>query len=58
MTNRGRRPADPQVVRFVETARALGCDEDKDKFEAALGKIARHKPLRNSEKTPKDGGRK
>ena len=33
-----------QMQRFIETARALGCDEDKEKFEAALGKIAAHKP--------------
>jgi hypothetical protein len=32
-----------QYSRFLETARALGCDEDKDKFEAQLGKIAAHK---------------
>ncbi|HUB64261.1 MAG TPA: hypothetical protein VL996_07390 [Methylocella sp.] len=37
-----------QAQRFIETARALGCDEDKERFEAALGKIAQHKP------TPKD----
>ncbi len=29
-----------QFDRFVETARAHGCDEDKEKFEAQLGKIA------------------
>jgi len=33
-----------QFDRFFETARALGCDEDKEKFEAQLGKIADHKP--------------
>ena len=33
-----------QHQRFIETARALGCDEDKERFEAALGKIATHKP--------------
>ncbi|TAL77317.1 MAG: hypothetical protein EPN75_13240 [Beijerinckiaceae bacterium] len=33
-----------QIERFRETARALECDEDKDRFEAKLGKIARHKP--------------
>ena len=32
-----------QFDRFVETARALGCDEEKERFEEALGKIARHK---------------
>jgi hypothetical protein len=50
MRNRGRRPTDPQVARFVETARALGCDEDKAKFEAALGKIAAHKPTKRTQK--------
>jgi hypothetical protein len=29
-----------QFGRFLETARALGCDEDKEQFEAKLGKIA------------------
>jgi hypothetical protein len=38
------RPASSQFQHFLETARALGCDEDKDKFEAALGKIAEQKP--------------
>ena len=42
--------ATDQHERFIETARALGCDEDKDKFEAALGKIAAHKPIRRPEK--------
>jgi hypothetical protein len=37
-------PQAPQIDRFIETARALGCDEDKEKFEAALAKIAAHKP--------------
>jgi hypothetical protein len=37
-----------QLERFRATARALGCDEDKEKFEAALGTIAAHKPRRNS----------
>jgi len=30
-------------ARFVETARALGCDEDKERFEAKLPEIARAK---------------
>jgi hypothetical protein len=29
-----------QVDRFIETARELECDEDKERFEAKLGKIA------------------
>lgn len=33
-----------QHDRFVETARALGCDEDKERFEAKLDEIVRHKP--------------
>jgi hypothetical protein len=33
-----------QHQRFIETARALGCDEDKERFEAALGKIAASHP--------------
>jgi hypothetical protein len=33
-----------QVERFIETARMLGCDEDKDRFEKSLGKIAAYKP--------------
>jgi hypothetical protein len=40
----GSREEKAQLEKFLETARALGCDEDKEKFEAALGKIARHKP--------------
>ncbi len=32
-----------QIEAFRKTARALGCDEDKDKFESQLGKIATHK---------------
>jgi hypothetical protein len=38
------RQPEEQVKRFLETARAFGCDEDKEKFEAALGKIAAHRP--------------
>jgi hypothetical protein len=39
-----------QVERFRETARALGCDEDKERFEAQLGKIAAHKPAKDEAK--------
>jgi hypothetical protein len=35
-----------QISRFKSTSRALECDEDKDRFEAALGKIAAHKPTK------------
>lgn len=33
-----------QIDKFRETARALGCDEDKERFEKKLGEIAAHKP--------------
>jgi hypothetical protein len=32
-----------QSAKFVEAARELGCDTDEAKFNAALGKVARHK---------------
>lgn len=50
------RTAAEQHKRFVETARKLGCDEDKDRFEAKLGKIAtatRPEPKAVSKRTPK-----
>lgn len=34
-----------QHNRFIETARALGCDEDPAGFDEKLKVIARHKPL-------------
>lgn len=39
------KPIDPaaQVDRFIETARALECDEDKERFEAKLKRIAKTK---------------
>jgi hypothetical protein len=33
-----------QFNRFVATARVLGCDEDKGRFEKSLGKIAAYRP--------------
>jgi hypothetical protein len=48
LTKSTKNPQDEQLLRFLETARALGCDEDKERFEAALGKIARHKPPKGS----------
>jgi hypothetical protein len=55
MTKKHLRKTDSQdqVLRFVETARALGCDEDKERFEKALGKIARHKPPSGAPPKPK-----
>lgn len=40
MAKRGKREAD-QVQRFVDAARQIGCDEDKERFEVQLGKIAK-----------------
>jgi hypothetical protein len=36
-----RKPADD----FVSVARRIGADEDKGRFEVALGRIARAKPI-------------
>lgn len=36
--------AKSQFERFKETARELECNEDKDRFERKLGKIATTKP--------------
>jgi len=41
-----------QYQRFVETARKLGCDEDKERFEKSLGKIAAFKPSKKPSKEP------
>lgn len=40
-------PPDPKVQhkRFIETARTLECDEDKERFEEKLGQIARQRPV-------------
>jgi hypothetical protein len=38
--------SNPQHQRFIETARALECDEDKGRFEKKLGQIAKAKPIR------------
>jgi len=46
-----------QVDRFIETARALECDEDKERFEAKLGKIAKATPGKPALKR-KTGGSK
>jgi len=33
-----------QSSRFIEAARELECDDDKERFEKRLGKIAKAKP--------------
>ena len=37
---------------FVDAARALECDESEERFDAALKKVAAHKPSKERE----DGG--
>ena len=44
--------SESQVSRFIETARALGCDESEAAFDKKLKVIARHKPAAEP-KTPK-----
>jgi hypothetical protein len=39
-----------QKERFIETARQLECDEDKERFEAKLKRIAKAKPSKVSGK--------
>ena len=43
-----------QMTSFIEAARALECDESEERFNEALGKIARHKPKLEAPPT-KDG---
>lgn len=43
----GKSPAKPpasQIDSFRSAARELGCDESEERFDAALGKIVKHKP--------------
>jgi hypothetical protein len=48
--------ASEQHRRFVETARQLECDEDKERFEEKLKQIATAKPDRIAgAKSPKSG---
>ena len=44
-----KKPIDPQHKRFIETARQLECDEDQERFEKKLGKIATAKPPKSKE---------
>ena len=41
----GKTSPEAQSARFIEAARELGCDESPDAFEAAVKKVARHKPV-------------
>ena len=50
----GKTTANPnQHARFLETARALGCDEDEDAFKAKMAVIARQKS-KNDLEPPRD----
>ena len=40
-----------QFDRFIETARALGCDEDEAAFDEKLKVIVRQKPKSEAKKT-------
>lgn len=41
--NEGKKPLS-QSDKFRSAARDLGCDESEERFDAALGKIVKHKP--------------
>ena len=43
-SNRSKSADVDQHKRFIETARALECDEDKERFEAKMKRIAKAKP--------------
>jgi hypothetical protein len=46
-------PDTNQSEAFVKAARELGCDEDPAHFDAALKKVARHKPPPDAPPEPK-----
>jgi hypothetical protein len=47
-----------QFERFAEAARQLGCDDDKKRFEAKLGKIAKAKPEEHKRPSGQRGSKK
>jgi hypothetical protein len=55
MPARKPRPPDekPQIERFREAARELGCDDDEKTFWAKVVQVARHKPKGDPEKSEK-----
>lgn len=54
-----KKPSDEdQFRRFVETARALGCDEDETAFDEKLKAVARQKPKDQPRPTPEGGPKK
>lgn len=49
--SKAKKASQPQS--FESAAKALGCDEDESRFNAALGKIARAKPADPPANKPK-----
>ena len=47
-----------QSIRFIETARTLGADEDEATFRAKLAEIARQKPASDVKPTKGSGQKK
>lgn len=47
-----------QIQKFRETARALECDESEEAFDAALKKVAKASPTKESKKNPKQSDSK
>jgi hypothetical protein len=43
------KPKSEQLDKFEEAARALECDESEERFDAALKKVAVHKPPKDHE---------
>jgi hypothetical protein len=38
-------PLSAQGKAFIETAKALGCDESEERFDAVLKAVAKHRPV-------------
>lgn len=44
-THKDRVAIPPQGEKFIEAARALGCDDDPARFKERLGKLVKHRPV-------------
>ena len=44
-----------EAQNFAEAARALECDESEERFDAALKKVAAHKPPKQQKDEKKEG---
>jgi hypothetical protein len=49
-SNRSKSAEVDQHKRFIETARALECDEDKERFEAKMKQISKDNPPQTKHK--------